>query len=70
MPKLSRKIEYLLLIAIFLLYTLIGHMLNIDVLKIFTIRRDEFSISIVGVVISVATLFALSFLIAKFKKID
>lgn len=63
----TRKDEYIIAIAIILMYSLIGHLFNIDILKIMTIGKDEFSISIIGVVICIITMNLLLFIVRKFK---
>ena len=50
-----KKTDYLIVIAVLLIYTLIGYLMNVDVLMIFIIRTDEFNISIFGVVIWILT---------------
>ena len=63
----TRKNEYIIATAIILMYSLIGHLFNIDILKIMTIRKDEFSISIAGIVICIITITLLRYIVRKLK---
>ena len=63
----SRKSDYLIAAAIIVIYSLIGHLFKIDILKVMIIRKDEFSISFVGVVICFITIILLSFIIRRLK---
>jgi len=60
------KNKYLIATVVILLYSLIGHFLNIDILKVVTISKYEFRIGILGVVICIFTLYFIS----RFCKID
>ena len=51
----SKKANYLIVIAVLLMYTFIGYLFDIDVLKIFIIRTNEYNISIFGVAIWILT---------------
>ncbi|OAB32680.1 hypothetical protein PMSD_17055 [Paenibacillus macquariensis subsp. defensor] len=64
---MTRKNEYIIATAIILIYSLIGHLFNIGILKIMTIRIDEFSISIAGVVICIITIILLRYIVRKSK---
>ncbi|REK76832.1 hypothetical protein DX130_07315 [Paenibacillus paeoniae] len=64
---MTRRNVYLIVAAIIVMYSLIGHLFNVGILKIMTIRKDEFSISIAGVVICIITIILLSYIIRKFK---
>ncbi|WP_139364860.1 hypothetical protein [Sutcliffiella halmapala] len=54
-------------VAVFSLYTLIGFIFDIDVLKIIIIRPNEQTISIVGVIICLLTLKLFSYIEGKWK---
>lgn len=54
-------------VAVFSLYTLIGFIFDIDVLKIIIIRPNEQTISIVGIIICLVTLKLLSYIEGKWK---
>lgn len=56
MPMNVKKKDYLIAFSVIIIYTAIGFILNIDVLKVFKIKTDELSISIVGVVICILTI--------------
>ncbi len=56
MPIKIKKKDYLIAISVLIIYTGIGYLFNIDVLKIFIIKTDGFSISILGVVICILTI--------------
>lgn len=56
----GRKKESLILMAIILLYTLIGHLFQIELLKIITITVNSFTVSIIGLIIC-----AVTFILAK-----
>lgn len=60
------KNKYLIGTIVILLYSLIGHVFNIEILKVVTISKDEFRIGILGVVICIFTLYCIS----RFCKID
>ncbi|PHA18266.1 hypothetical protein COI69_03025 [Bacillus cereus] len=48
-------------------YLFIGHVLNIDILKLMTIHKDCFSVSFVGIVICYLSIALAFFIIRKFK---
>lgn len=56
MPMNVKKKDCLIAFSVIIIYTAIGFILNIDVLKVFKIKTDELSISIVGVVICILTI--------------
>ncbi|KAB2335590.1 hypothetical protein F7732_03180 [Bacillus mesophilum] len=58
---------YLIGSTIILIYSFIGYLFNIDILKIMTIRKDEFSISIAGVFICIITMVLVVYIVRKFK---
>ena len=60
------KNKFFIATVVISLYSLIGHFFNIDILKVVTISKDEFSIDILGVVICIVTLH----FIFRFGKID
>lgn len=50
-----KKAEYLIVLVVLAVYMCIGYIFDIDVLKIFVVGIDEYSISLVGVVIWYST---------------
>ncbi|WP_338786078.1 hypothetical protein [Metabacillus sp. FJAT-53654] len=66
MKTKSRKSEYLIATSIIIMYSLLGHLFNIDILKVISIRKNEFSI--LGVVICIIKIILLPFLIRRLKK--
>ncbi|EJQ97797.1 hypothetical protein [Bacillus cereus] len=64
--KLSKS-DYLIVMAIIIMYSLIGHVLKLDVLKVMAIHTDDFSVSFVGIAICYITARLLFFAIRKFK---
>ncbi|MBJ8050992.1 hypothetical protein JDS87_02925 [Bacillus cereus] len=62
-----RKRDYLVVMAIIIMYSLIGHVLNLDILKVMAIQQNGFSISFVGISICYITATVLFFAIRKFK---
>ncbi|MEW9574692.1 MULTISPECIES: hypothetical protein [Bacillus cereus group] len=50
-----RKSNYLIVMAIIIMYSLIGHVLSLDILKVMAIRQNGFSISFVGISICYIT---------------
>ena len=50
------KNKFFVATVVILLYSLIGHFFNIDILKVVAISKYEFSVSILGVVICIVTL--------------
>ncbi|MGH0429406.1 hypothetical protein EKA14_18045 [Bacillus mycoides] len=64
--KLSKS-DYLIVLAIIIMYSLIGHVLNLDVLKVMAIQQNGFSISFVGIAICYITATVLFFAIRKLK---
>lgn len=63
-----KKTDFLIVIAVLLIYTIIGYLMNVDVLKIFIIRTDEFSISIFGVVLWILTVIFIQYIGRYFSK--
>ncbi|ETI69384.1 hypothetical protein BAVI_07366 [Neobacillus vireti LMG 21834] len=63
-----KKTDFLKVIAVLLIYTTVGYLMNVDVLKIFIIRTDEFSISIFGVVLWVLTFIFIQYIGRYFSK--
>ncbi|PEA13674.1 hypothetical protein COJ67_24795 [Bacillus thuringiensis] len=47
-------------------YLFIGHVLNIDILKLMTIQKDGFSVSFVGIVVCYLSIALAFFIIRKF----
>ncbi|QWG28967.1 hypothetical protein EXW58_15950 [Bacillus mycoides] len=64
--KLSKS-DYLIVMTILIVYSLIGHVLNLDILKVMAIQQDGFSISFVGIAICYITATVLFFAIRKLK---
>ncbi len=58
----SKKANYLIAIVVLMIYTLIGYLFDIDVLKIFVFRTNEYNISIFGVVLWIFTAIFLKFI--------
>jgi len=57
----SRRSNYFVVMAFIIMYLFIGHVLNIDILKLMTIHQDGFSVSFVGIAIcyiSIALVFS------------
>ncbi|MGN4425101.1 hypothetical protein ACTFQN_14815 [Bacillus cereus group sp. MYBK30-1] len=64
--KLSKSDSFIVM-AIIIMYSLIGHVLNLDVLKVMAIQQNGFSISFVGIAICYITAVLLFFVIRKLK---
>ncbi|KXY30910.1 hypothetical protein AT269_23605 [Bacillus cereus] len=62
-----RKSDYVIVMAIIIMYSLIGHVLNLDILKVMAIQQNGFSISFVGIAICYITARLLFFAIRKLK---
>lgn len=62
-----RRSAYFVVTAIIIMYLFIGHLLNIDILKLMTIHKDGFSVSFVGIAICYITATVLFFVIRKLK---
>ncbi|EEL33635.1 hypothetical protein bcere0019_31470 [Bacillus cereus Rock3-28] len=62
-----RKSNYLIVMAIIIMYSLIGHVLSLDILKVMAIRQNGFSISFVGISICYITAVLFFFAIRKLK---
>ncbi|MCU5653671.1 hypothetical protein OCF56_07115 [Bacillus mycoides] len=62
-----RKSDYVIVMAIIIMYSLIGHVLNLDILKVMAIQQNGFSISFVGIAICYITASLLFFAIRKLK---
>ncbi|KWU67500.1 hypothetical protein AWW70_04325 [Bacillus mycoides] len=66
MPAKLRKSDYVIVMAIIIMYSLIGHVLNLDILKVMAIQQNGFSISFfVGIAICYITARLLFFAIRK-----
>ncbi|EJQ49420.1 Uncharacterized protein BWINRASL_03171 [Bacillus mycoides] len=64
--KLSKS-DYLIVMAIIIMYSLIVHVLNLDVLKVMAIQQNGFILSFVGIAICYITATVLFFAIRKLK---
>ncbi|EJQ59353.1 MULTISPECIES: hypothetical protein [Bacillus] len=62
-----RKSDYVIVMAIIIMYSLIGHVLNLDILKVMAIQQNGVSISFVGIAICYITARLLFFAIRKLK---
>ncbi|MGH0948102.1 hypothetical protein [Bacillus mycoides] len=60
-----RKSDYVIVMAIIIMYSLIGHVLNLDILKVMAIQQNGVSISFVGIAICYTTARLLFFAIRK-----
>ncbi|KXY43528.1 hypothetical protein AT257_04165 [Bacillus cereus] len=60
-----RKSDYVIVMAIIIMYSLIGHVLNLDILKVMAIQQNGVSISFVGIAICYITARLLFFAIRK-----
>ncbi|MEC5240254.1 hypothetical protein MKX66_02480 [Bacillus sp. FSL R9-9530] len=63
-----RKSDYVIVMAIIIMYSLIGHVLNLDILKVMAIQQNGVSISFVGIAICYITARLLFFCYSEIKK--
>ncbi|MES5893335.1 hypothetical protein [Bacillus cereus group sp. RP43] len=63
-----RRNDYFIVTAIIIMYLFIGHLLNIDILKLMTIHKDGFSVSFLGIAICYISIVLARFTIRKLKK--
>lgn len=63
-----RRSDYVIVTGIIIMYLFIGHLLDIDILKLMTIHKDGFSVSFLGVAICYISIAFAYFTIRKLKK--
>lgn len=64
----SRKSVIFVTVVVMLFYMLIGYGFNIDVLKIYFIDSDSFSLSLVGALFAMLTVLLVFWILSKYKK--
>ncbi|HDR4422236.1 TPA: hypothetical protein QCP59_003054 [Bacillus cereus] len=64
-----RRSDYFVVTGIIMMYLFIGHLLDIDVLKLMTIHKDGFSVSFLGIAICYISIIFAYFTIRKLKKV-
>ncbi|MBJ8103639.1 MULTISPECIES: hypothetical protein [Bacillus cereus group] len=63
-----RRNDYFVVTAIIIMYFFIGHLFDIDILKLMTIYKDGFSVSFLGIAICYISIVLACFTIRKLKK--
>ncbi|MGN5651575.1 hypothetical protein [Bacillus sp. Brlt_9] len=63
-----RRSDYFIVTGIIIMYLFIGHVLNIDILKLMTIHKDGFSVSFLGIAVCYISIAFVYFVIRKLKK--
>jgi uncharacterized protein YacL len=63
MINYKKKKNYIIAVLIIVVYSGIGYIFNIDILKVMTISKNSFSISIIGLLICCVTAYFIDFII-------
>ncbi|KAB2460460.1 hypothetical protein F8160_22805 [Bacillus sp. CH126_4D] len=62
-----RRSDYFIAMVIIMMYLFIGHLLDINILKLMTIHKDGFSVSFLGIAICYISIVFAYFAIRKLK---